>query len=81
MTEDAKREGESLRIEIGTAIKEERWGDLTPFAGRSAGLIREILPAGKIVRRIAAEALFPAVQKATSLPGGYLPLFRLQRYH
>ena len=37
-------------------MKEERWGDLTPFAGQSAGLIHEILSASEIVRRIMAEA-------------------------
>jgi hypothetical protein len=30
--------------------------DLPFYAGQSCGLVREILPAGEIVRRIAAEA-------------------------
>jgi NAD(P)H-dependent flavin oxidoreductase YrpB (nitropropane dioxygenase family) len=37
-------------------VREGRPHELTPFAGQSVGLIDEVLPAGEIVRRMAAEA-------------------------
>jgi enoyl-[acyl-carrier protein] reductase II len=54
--EEAKREAERLRAEVLVAANEGRLGELVPFTGQTAGLIREILPAAEIVRRIAAEA-------------------------
>ena len=38
------------------AVRAGRGEDLLPFTGQSAGLVREILPAGEIVRRLVAEA-------------------------
>lgn len=52
----AGREADRLRTEIGMAIAEGKFGELFPFAGQSAGLLREVLPAAEIVRRLVAEA-------------------------
>ena len=38
------------------SVREGRPELLTPFTGQTAGLIGEVLPAGEIVRRMAAEA-------------------------
>lgn len=38
------------------ATVRERRPALTPFTGQTAGLVGEVLPAGEIVRRMAAEA-------------------------
>ena len=54
--EDAKREAERLRGEVMAAIKQGRLGELLPCAGQSTGMIRDIVPAAEIVRRIVAEA-------------------------
>jgi enoyl-[acyl-carrier protein] reductase II len=54
--EEAGRQAERLRAEIMAAIEQERPHELTPFAGQSAGLVEEILPAGQVVRAIASEA-------------------------
>jgi len=53
---DAVRERALLRQEIEQAIGEGRFGELLPFTGQTAGLIRDILPAAEIVRRIIAGA-------------------------
>jgi hypothetical protein len=39
-----------------TAIEEGRPQEMTPFAGRSAGVVREVLPAAQVVRAISLEA-------------------------
>jgi nitronate monooxygenase/enoyl-[acyl-carrier protein] reductase II len=54
--DEAKRDAERLRAEVLPAFKQMRVHELFPAAGQSAGLIRDIVPAGEIVRRIAAEA-------------------------
>jgi enoyl-[acyl-carrier protein] reductase II len=54
--DDAKREAERLRGEVMVAGRQGRLGELLPSAGQSVGLIRDILPAAEIVRRIVAEA-------------------------
>lgn len=53
---DAKREAERLQGEVITAVQQGRLHEMVPFAGQTAGLIHEILPAGEIVRGIVAEA-------------------------
>jgi nitronate monooxygenase/enoyl-[acyl-carrier protein] reductase II len=53
---DAGREAERLRGEVTTALRQGRAHELVPFTGQTTGLIREILPAADIVRRIIAEA-------------------------
>lgn len=54
--DDAKREAERLRGEVMEAVRQGRLGELLPSAGQSVGLIRDIVPAAEIVRRIVAEA-------------------------
>ena len=54
--EEAKQQAERLRGEVMAAVKEGRLHELMPVAGQSAGLIRDIIPAGDIVRRIVADA-------------------------
>jgi enoyl-[acyl-carrier protein] reductase II len=63
---DAKREAERLQSEVITALQQGRFHEIVPFAGQNAGLIREILPAGEIVRRIVTEAE-EALKRATQL--------------
>lgn len=63
---DAKREAERLQSEVITALQQGRFHEIVPFAGQTAGLIREILPAGEIVRRIVTEAE-EALKRATQL--------------
>ncbi len=38
------------------AIQQERFGEMVPFTGQTAGLISEVLPAGEIVHRLIVEA-------------------------
>jgi enoyl-[acyl-carrier protein] reductase II len=52
----AKQQAERLQTEIMAAARERRPDKLVPFAGQTAGLIHDILPAAEIVRRIMAEA-------------------------
>jgi nitronate monooxygenase/enoyl-[acyl-carrier protein] reductase II len=47
---------EALRGELFAALPAGRLHEYVPFAGESAGLIHEILPAGEIVARLVAEA-------------------------
>jgi enoyl-[acyl-carrier protein] reductase II len=53
--EEAKRQGERLRGEIMAALGEGRAHEVVPFSGQTAGLVRDVLPAAQIVRRIVAE--------------------------
>jgi nitronate monooxygenase/enoyl-[acyl-carrier protein] reductase II len=64
--DDAKRAAERIRSEVMAAVGQGRLGELMPFAGQTVGMIREILPAAEIVRRIVAEAE-EALQRATRL--------------
>jgi nitronate monooxygenase/enoyl-[acyl-carrier protein] reductase II len=54
--EAAKQEVERLRVEVIAAIQQGRMQEFIPWAGQTAGLIHEILPAAEIVRRLAAQA-------------------------
>jgi nitronate monooxygenase/enoyl-[acyl-carrier protein] reductase II len=54
--DEAKQEAESLQGELLTAMKQGRQHELVPAAGQSAGLVRDILPAGEIVRQMVDEA-------------------------
>jgi enoyl-[acyl-carrier protein] reductase II len=45
-----------LRAEISASAAQGKFGELFPFAGQSVGLIREILPAAEIVRKLVSEA-------------------------
>jgi enoyl-[acyl-carrier protein] reductase II len=53
--EAGARAGE-LRAAIMGSVREGHPEALTPFTGQTAGLIAEVLPAGEIVRRMAADA-------------------------
>jgi enoyl-[acyl-carrier protein] reductase II len=53
---EARRDSERLRAELVQLTQQGRIGEAFPAAGQSAGLIREILPTGEIVRRIVDEA-------------------------
>ena len=55
-TGEASAEAERLRGEIMGSIQRGTPHELTPFTGQTAGLIRDVLPAGEIVRGMAAEA-------------------------
>ena len=39
-----------------SALRQGRIHEFVPFAGQSVGAIRDLLPAGEIVRRMVAEA-------------------------
>ncbi len=54
--EAAKQEAEQLRGEVGAAIAQGRLGEVFPFTGQTAGLIKDIPPAAEIVRRLVVEA-------------------------
>lgn len=54
--DEAKRDAELLRPDVLAIFTQGRVHELFPAAGQSAGLIHDIVPAGEIVRRIAAEA-------------------------
>jgi nitronate monooxygenase len=64
----ATRDGEPILRYASTSPAVEMEGDieaLSLWAGQSAGLIRDVIPAGKIVRRIAAEAIV-ALERASA---------------
>ncbi|MDP9353017.1 MAG: nitronate monooxygenase [Chloroflexota bacterium] len=54
--DQARGQAERLRGEIVSTIRERTPHELLPFTGQTAGLIREVLPAAEIVRRMVAEA-------------------------
>ena len=61
-------EGERLRVEVGQAFATGRMEEAAPFTGQTVGLVREILPAAEIVRRLITEAeaaLFSASAAST----------------
>ena len=71
--DDATQDLEGLRAEVKAAVpgKSEvkaavagRLTELMPLAGQTVGMIRDILPAAEIVRRVVAEA--EAVLKQTT---------------
>jgi len=64
--DEARQEAERLQGELMTALQQGRIHEFVPFAGQSAGAIREILPAGEIVRRMVAEAE-EALERSTKL--------------
>ena len=54
--DEARREAARLRGEVMAALQQGRMHEVVPFTGQTAGLIRDVLPAAEIVRRLAAEA-------------------------
>jgi enoyl-[acyl-carrier protein] reductase II len=64
--EEAGDQADRLRREIMDSIQQGRPHELTPFAGQSAGLVQEVLPAAEIVRGMAREAE-QALERAAAL--------------
>ncbi|MBI2855062.1 MAG: nitronate monooxygenase [Chloroflexi bacterium] len=54
--EVAKQEAERLRADVIAAIQQGKMEEFIPWAGQTAGLVHEVLPAAQIVKRIVAEA-------------------------
>jgi enoyl-[acyl-carrier protein] reductase II len=54
--DDVPAAAERLRGELMAALAEHRAHELVPFSGQTAGLVREILAAAEIVRRMVADA-------------------------
>ena len=54
--DEARREQQRLQQEIGAAAQDGRLHELMPFAGQTAGAIREVLPAATIVEQLVEEA-------------------------
>jgi enoyl-[acyl-carrier protein] reductase II len=54
--DDVEREREQLANQVRTAMQEGRAHELIPITGEVAGMLKEILPANEIVRRMVAEA-------------------------
>jgi enoyl-[acyl-carrier protein] reductase II len=53
---DAAAQAERLQAEIMSAVRGGRTHEVLPFTGQSAGLIEDVQPAAKIVKRLVAEA-------------------------
>ncbi|SRR6266702_4488734 len=64
--DDARREAERLQGEVNAALQQGRLHETVPFSGQTTGLIRDILPAGDIVRSIVAQAE-EALKRASQL--------------
>jgi nitronate monooxygenase/enoyl-[acyl-carrier protein] reductase II len=64
--DEAKQQAPRLRGEVFAAAQQGRLHELMPVAGQSVGLIREILPAAEIVRRMVVEAR-QALQRSAKL--------------
>ena len=54
--EAAQRDAERLRAEVISAIQQGKMEEFIPWAGQTAGLVHEVLPAAEIVKRIMANA-------------------------
>jgi enoyl-[acyl-carrier protein] reductase II len=54
--DEAREQADQLGAEIMASVREGRQHEMTPFTGQTAGLIRELLPAAEIVRRLVSEA-------------------------
>jgi enoyl-[acyl-carrier protein] reductase II len=54
--EDVRREAERLRGELMSVVRERKPHELVPFTGQTAGMIRDVLPAGEIVREMVSKA-------------------------
>jgi enoyl-[acyl-carrier protein] reductase II len=55
-TEEARQEAGRLRDEVRSAIRGRTTHELLPFTGQTAGMVRDVLPAGEIVGGMVAEA-------------------------
>jgi enoyl-[acyl-carrier protein] reductase II len=54
--DEAQQDAERIRGEVVSALRQGRLHELLPFAGQTAGMIHEVLPAAEIVGQIVAEA-------------------------
>jgi enoyl-[acyl-carrier protein] reductase II len=63
----AEDQAEALRAQVIEVVTSGDPHELVPFTGQTAGLIRETLPAGEIVRRMANEAEAAATRLGDSL--------------
>jgi enoyl-[acyl-carrier protein] reductase II len=54
--DSVKQEAKRLQSDVSSAIKQGKFGELFPFAGQTAGQIKEILPAAEIVHKLVHEA-------------------------
>ena len=54
--EEARRQQQRLQAQVMEAAQQGRVHELMPFAGQTAGAIREVRPAADIIREIVAEA-------------------------
>jgi hypothetical protein len=54
--EAVRQQAAQLRDELMSLVREHRLDKLLPFAGQTAGMIRDIRPADTIVKGIVAEA-------------------------
>jgi NAD(P)H-dependent flavin oxidoreductase YrpB (nitropropane dioxygenase family) len=73
--DEARREAGRLRDELRAAGREGRIHELLPAAGQSAGLIRDIAPAGELVRRLVREAEEVLARQGTP-PADHAPAAR-----
>ena len=68
--EEARREAERLRGEVISVVRQRRPHELVPFTGQTAGIIRDILPAGEIVGRMIVEAEQALERERTACAAG-----------
>ncbi|MDQ3931530.1 MAG: nitronate monooxygenase, partial [Actinomycetota bacterium] len=54
--EAVRAEADRLREELLAAMRDGRGHEFVPLTGQSAGLVREVLPAAEILRRMVEEA-------------------------
>ena len=54
--DEARRQANQLLNQLMALTQEGRIGEAFPAAGQSAGMVRELLPAGEVVRRLMEEA-------------------------
>jgi enoyl-[acyl-carrier protein] reductase II len=69
----AQQQAQRLRGEVLAAAQQGRLHELMPIAGQSVGLIREILPAAEIVRRMVVDAQKALERSANLLTEEPLP--------
>ena len=54
--DEAKQQAKQLQDQVSAAMQQGAFGELFPFTGETTGLIRAILPAAEIVKRMVAGA-------------------------
>lgn len=52
---DVPAEAANLRDELMLSLRTGKAHELVPFTGQTAGLVREVLPAAELVRRLVAD--------------------------